>query len=112
MGAALLTTGCGAVLEAAAANPAALVFLPVAAAAEVIGRVAKENRKPSTGMVSVSVPTPANAPLAYRYWEDPNDWVAECDGPMLCSEHEHFSCTGTPGDCYCDCVGSLVASAE
>ncbi len=112
IGLALLTSGCAAVLEAAAANPAALVFLPVAAAAEVIGRIAKEDRKPATGMVSISAPTQVNAPLAYRYWEDSADWVAECAGPMMCGGFERFWCTGTPGDCYCDCVGSLIARTD
>ena len=107
----MLTSGCASVLRAAADNPAALAFLPLAAAAEVIGAAAKESSKPSTGMVSVSVPSQTNAPLAFRDWQDPDDWIAACDGPMLCAEHEHFSCSGTPGDCYCDCVGSsLLAS--
>ena len=106
----LLANGCASVLEAAAQNPAALVFLPVAAVAEIATAASKENRKPSNGMVTMSLPNPANAPLANRYWDDPNDWVADCDGPMMCGDHEHFSCAGTPGDCYCDCVGSLVSA--
>lgn len=103
---AMLSTGCASVLRAAADNPAALAFLPVAAAAEVIGAAAKESRKPSTGMLTFTPAAGNPGPLAYRDWQDPDDWVAACDGPMLCSEHEQFACTGTPGDCCCDCVGT------
>lgn len=101
------SSGCAALMDAAAFDPRALALLPVAAAAQVLGAAAKENRKPSNGMINV-LPASAQAhPLAYRHWDDPDDWIAECDGPILCGEHEHFSCTGTPGDCFCDCVGNF-----
>jgi len=35
---------------------------------------------------------------------DPEDWVGECSGPLVCDAHEHFVCDGEPGDCNCRCV--------
>lgn len=98
-------------MEAAAKHPEAIVLLPVAAVVEGIAlavRANSENKKPSNGMISMSLPAVQSDPLAYRHWQDPDDWVAACDGPMMCGEHEHFSCAGTPGNCYCDCVGNLA----
>jgi hypothetical protein len=37
-------------------------------------------------------------------WHDPDDWVATCEGPLLCPEHRHFQCTGQPHECTCSCV--------
>jgi hypothetical protein len=41
-----------------------------------------------------------------RYWNDPDDWVAECVGPTRCEEHRHLQCRGYPGACDCRCVVS------
>jgi hypothetical protein len=44
-------------------------------------------------------------------WSDPDDWVADCRGPILCAEHQHFLCSGMPGDCDCACEVTPPACA-
>ena len=108
------STGCAAIAKAAASDPAALaVILPLAIGAEIARAAAKrENAKPSNGMLTVTPGGATANPLAFRDWRDPDDWVAACDGPMLCGDQEHFQCSGEPGNCYCDCVGDWVPDAD
>ncbi len=103
---AMLTSGCAALAKAAAFDPAALAMVPVALAAQAITAAGREDQTPSNGMINV-LPN-SFGPQSSRDWDDPDDWVAECDGPMLCSEHEQFACSGVPGDCFCDCVPSTA----
>ncbi len=90
------TTGCtAAVINAGAQDPAALALLPVALIGDVIGM--------ALGDDGGSDPVVAAAPN-HRHWQDPDDWVGSCDGPLMCPSHKLFACSGAPGDCHCECV--------
>jgi hypothetical protein len=60
------------------------------------------------GSAGSSSPQPGvyQAPRGNLYWNDPGDWVADCEGPLFCPEHREFVCDGGPGSCSCSCVVS------
>jgi hypothetical protein len=93
------STGCFTQAVMGANSPEALVLLPVAMTFDLIGLAAagaaRSNlRSPPGG------PPPNYANLGFQ---DPDDWVGECAGPLWCDEHEQFVCEGRPGDCDCWC---------
>ena len=100
------TQGCTlAVLEVGAREPSALMLLPVAALGDLIGGALAGGGSSSNSSSSSASPGTLPPPPApsYRYWSDPDDWVADCAGPLLCDPHETFVCEGGPGDCACHC---------
>lgn len=101
----LQTIGCTtAVLQAGAEDPRAFALLPVALIGDVISAAAD-------GVSSSPAPAPVPDP-ALLSWEDPGDWVADCDGPTFCEAPKAFTCYGRPGECYCACeMETLVASS-
>jgi hypothetical protein len=109
MGCALLialgatNTGCttAMLVQSAADEPAVLAALPFTLLIDAFG--AALGVKPSRA----TTPPPA-API---HWDDPDDWVAACAGPLHCPDHRHFVCEGVPGDCNCDCVVSTAATS-
>lgn len=89
-------TGCTvAVLEASAKDPTALAFLPVALIGDLIGAAIDGGGGGATAVA---------ADPRHRHWQDPDDWVGSCDGPLMCPPHKVFACSGASGDCYCECV--------
>lgn len=100
----LQAVGCTtAVLQAGADDPRAFALLPVAVLGDLIAAAAGDSASSSS-----APPTPDPSPAS---WEDPDDWVAACDGPILCEAPKSFVCYGVPGDCYCACSVN-VASAS
>jgi len=57
-----------------------------------------------SGRRSSAAAPPANPMVG---WQDPDDWVGSCAGPLFCPDHKHFVCTGTPDACACECEVTL-----
>ena len=99
----LQSVGCTpAVVQAGADDPRAFALLPVAVIGDLIasglrgGKSSRPNTPPDPSLAS---------------WEDPEDWVGECEGPLLCDAPRQFACYGSPGDCYCACELPLTATS-
>jgi hypothetical protein len=83
------------VVGAAVANPPVAALLPISITFDaLLAALARAG--------SSSQPGPGVSYAAYG-WRDPDDWVAKCEGPILCEKHRHFVCTGAPGNCECHC---------
>ncbi|HZO16015.1 MAG TPA: hypothetical protein VFB62_22230 [Polyangiaceae bacterium] len=102
LGLALVPTSSGCVsasLASAAASSAAaaplVAVLPITLALDGI----------LLGLAGASMaPAPPSQGNYANYgWKDPDDWVAQCEGPLHCPEHRHFVCSGSPGNCECHC---------
>jgi hypothetical protein len=80
-------------------DPRSLVFLPLTLPLDFAALLAASAMKGSSSGSS-------GATVSYSAydWKDPNDWVADCAGPVLCQEGARHRCTGSPGACQCDCV--------
>jgi len=95
------STGCtAALLQGATNEPGVLAALPFA----LIGDAVMYGLKAKAASGSVTI-APQSGPSLVS-WRDPDDWVADCDGPTLCANYEQFECRGVPGDCSCWCVVS------
>jgi hypothetical protein len=94
------SSGCISQAVMNSGDPKALVLLPLTLPLDL--GLAALTGGANLRNVSMSGPTPAYNGM--RDWVDPNDWVADCAGPILCPEGAQHRCTGTPGACSCDCV--------
>ena len=81
-----------------AADPRAFVLLPLTLPLQLAFGAA------ASGLASGSSSGGTGVSYSAYNWKDPNDWVADCTGPILCEEGARHRCTGVPGACQCDCV--------
>lgn len=95
------TVGCATstVMQAGADNPRAFAALPFALVGDLIAAAA------SGGSSASAPPDPS-----LLSWEDPDDWIAECEGPSLCHAPESFVCYGEPDDCHCACSMNVAST--
>jgi hypothetical protein len=99
------TIGCtSSVIQAGAEDPRALVLLPVAIIGDLIAHGLSGDDK-----ASKPVSPPPDPSLAT--WQDPDDWLASCDGPLLCKAPRQMSCYGGPGDCFCACEMEIASTS-
>jgi hypothetical protein len=96
-----MVTGCMTTSLASAAGSGgapAVALLPVALVIDgaLLAMLANSSSGPSG-------PSAFPSPRVSVNWQDPQNWVASCDGPLLCAEHEEFLCLGSPGNCTCSC---------
>lgn len=52
---------------------------------------------------AVSVGADPDPVSAMRYWEDPDDWLVDCPGPLDCPPYQVMTCWGGPDRCRCSC---------
>ena len=98
------SVGCTqAVMQAGGDDPRAFAALPIAVIGDLIAAAA------SGGSSSAGSSTPPPDPSLLS-WEDPDDWIAECEGPSLCRAPESFVCYGEPGDCHCACSMNVATT--
>lgn len=46
-----------------------------------------------------------------RYWQDPDDWVGQCPGPLNCPSYQIMHCRGVAGHCRCSCEYDAAQAA-
>ncbi|MBW2452936.1 MAG: hypothetical protein JRI68_00400 [Deltaproteobacteria bacterium] len=97
------TGGCATASLLEMGDARALMFLPLTLTFDALSfGIASAGRRPRTA------PQPA---YSMSTWQDPDDWVATCEGPLFCPDHKHFVCTGEPDACSCLCEVTLPEPA-
>lgn len=95
---ALASSGCATQAVLSSGQPEALALVPFALMFDAF----------TAGIASAGCGAATYTPnYAMLDWQDPDDWVGDCAGPLMCPSHAHFVCEGRARTCNCWCEVTL-----